>query len=138
MGAAAGLAMGVGGYALSKQNVTPTMVALALAGIGLVAGAAATAWKPSVGAGIAGGGAALAGGIALEQYWAKKSSDTAGLGAMRQRYALAQQRQATRYPQGYPQMGAVRAPVSRRYELQMGAVRAPIAPGLQAQLNGLG
>lgn len=133
MAGAGGAVMGLAAYAVRNQNLEPLTAAAVLGAGGLLLGAAAAGWKPSVGAGIAGGGAALATGLLIAIYYTK-DTQTSGLGAYHtaKRFAGAQAH--------YPAMGAVTAQVGPRRQLVMnglGAVTAPVSNSLQLDLNGL-
>lgn len=132
-GAAGGALLGIAAYALGQQNLSPTTHMIAVGAGGLLLGAAASGWKPSIGAGIAGGAGAIAAGYGAQMlYQRSQNAQTSYMAGMGYRRALP------------PAIGAVRAPVGPQRQLvmsgvgpSMGAVVAPVAPGLQAELNGL-
>ena len=141
MAAGVGLAVGAAGYGVAQQNLTRTQAAGVLGAGGLVAGALASSWKPGVGAAIVGGGAALAAGLLIAEYYAQKEKPpaTAGLQAVYRQRANARAQQM-RAAGGYPAMAAVSAPIGRDRQMLlngMGAVDAPIGRALSMQLSGL-
>lgn len=135
LGAAGGAALGLGAFALSQQNFTPTTTMAAVIGGGLLLGAAASGWRKDVGAGIAGGAGAIAATYGASMLYTKQASSntqTGRMGAVRQLPLAA--------GGSHAQMNAVQAPIGRRRKLVMsgmGAVEAPIAPGVKARLSGL-
>jgi len=128
MAGLAGVAAGAGAYALKGQPVSATSQAGILAAAGLVLGGLASGWNKAVGAGIAGGGCAIAAKMAAEQYMASKA--TSGLGRI-PNYGYAKFGHTPAHPfyhhlpQGSP-MGAVQA--------DLGAVQADLG-AVQATMN---
>lgn len=138
--AAGGLVAGAAAYAVGQQNLTPTTTAAAIGAGGLLLGAAASGWKPSVGAGIAGAGAAVATLMGIGM-WYEKSKNNGATSAM---YGMGAVRRMASPHHGAPAMHAVAAPVSAQRSLlmsgmgsTMGAVRAPVSNALEADLRGL-
>lgn len=138
MAAAGGVAVGLAGYALSQQNLTRNTTAAAIAGVGLVLGGLASTWKPTVGAGVAGGGAAIAAGLLISEWYVptQKQNQPSAMYGMGNVHRMAN-------PQ-HRVMGAIAAPIARDRQIVMngvnagmGAVVAPISRGLQVELNGL-
>lgn len=132
IGAAGGAILGVGAYALSQQNLTPTTTMAAIGAIGLLAGAAASGWRKDVGAGIAGGTGAILAGYGAQMLYDKSQQQTSGMGAVR--------RMPMSGGGGHAQFGAVQTRVGPRRKLVMsgmGAVQAPVSDALSVRLSGM-
>lgn len=125
-----GAVLGAGAYALEGQGFKPTTAALVKAGGGAVLGAAAGMLNKGLGAGIAGGGMALAVLDLMRTFIESKPATTTGLGRI-PRYAYRTFGRTPEYPRYYhlPQMGAVQADLRG-----MGAVQADLR-GMRAHLS---
>lgn len=126
IGALGGALLGAGAYALAGQNLSPPVRMAIAAGVGIVGGVAVSAINPSAGAGVAGGGVAVATLQGLAHYMTQ-SETTKGL-------ARARQLRAVRANVGGGQVIQLNGPQARR---QLGAVIAPIAHDQYAMMNGL-
>ena len=73
-----GAAVGGGAYALEGVELENHWKALILGAGGLAVGGLASGWSPAAGAGIAGGGMAVAAKMLLDQYMAKQATDGMG------------------------------------------------------------
>lgn len=127
-----GAVIGAGAYALEGQGMKPTTGALVKAGAGIVLGAAAGMMHKGLGAGIAGGGAALATLDLMRQFIESKptTEQTTGMGRI-PGYGYRTFGRTPEYPRYYhlPQMSAVQADLRN-----MGAIQADLR-GMRAHLR---